>query len=77
MIAPLPNCFSIAAIAADTAFNFSFMLDMRSLLEKGPNAGVGRAREGLRAAARDRLQDGAKAEAGNQVANRVSAQQAA
>src|SRR3954466_2493505 len=30
MMAPLPNCFSIAAIAADTAFIFSFTLDMVS-----------------------------------------------
>ena len=28
MIAPLPNCFSMAAIAPATAFIFSFMLDM-------------------------------------------------
>ena len=28
MIAPLPNCFSMAAMAPATAFSFSFMLDM-------------------------------------------------
>src|SRR3954471_20054436 len=36
MIAPLPSCFSIAAMAPATAFNFSFMLDMgRSLVWSG------------------------------------------
>src|SRR3954470_5992351 len=30
MIAPLPNCFSMAAMAPDTAFIFSLMLDMVS-----------------------------------------------
>ena len=28
MIAPLPNCFSMAAIAPATAFIFSLMLDI-------------------------------------------------
>ena len=28
MMAPLPNCFSMAATAADTAFSFSFSVDM-------------------------------------------------
>src|SRR3954465_15259633 len=33
MIAPLPNCFSMAAMALATAFSFSFMVDMgRSLV---------------------------------------------
>src|SRR6476646_461185 len=36
MIAPLPNCFSMAAMALATAFSFSFMLDMgRSLVWSG------------------------------------------
>ena len=53
MIAPLPNCFSMAAMAPATAFSFSFMLDMglslvRSLVDRG--RGTGGPRRGARCA---------------------------
>ena len=53
MIAPLPNCFSMAAMAPATAFSFSFMLDMgRSLVRSlvGRERGTGGLRRGGRCA---------------------------
>src|SRR4051812_12040450 len=39
MIAPLPNCFSMALTAAETIFNFSFKVDMSTLLLVGKASG--------------------------------------
>src|SRR5262245_31862604 len=49
MIAPLPNCFSMAAMALATAFSFSFMLDMvRSFCQVRSLVGRERGTGGLR-----------------------------
>src|SRR5450432_2538933 len=46
MMAPLPNCFSMAAMAVDTAFSLSLMVDMEFSSLVGSNCFSGRWFEG-------------------------------